>query len=77
MPLRELLHQLVLEIGELEDRIDMVEKQLEALASPDTGRRATAHHSGHRSVDARPPWSASLAMCNAFDRAVISPVIWA
>jgi transposase len=32
MPVRELLHQLVLEIGELEERIEMVEKQLEALA---------------------------------------------
>jgi transposase len=33
MPLRELLHQLVLEIGELETRIQAVEKQLEALAA--------------------------------------------
>lgn len=33
MPLRELLHQLVLEIGELETRIKAVEKQLEALAA--------------------------------------------
>jgi transposase len=33
MPVRELLHQLVLEIGELEERIDRVEKQLEAIAA--------------------------------------------
>jgi transposase len=33
MPVRELLHQLVLEIRELEQRIEMVEKQLEALAA--------------------------------------------
>lgn len=33
MPLRELLNQLVLEIGELETRIKAVEKQLEALAA--------------------------------------------
>ena len=33
MPVRELLHQLVVEIGELEQRIDMVEKQLKALAA--------------------------------------------
>ena len=33
MPLRELLHQLILEIGELEARIQAVEKQLEALAA--------------------------------------------
>lgn len=33
MPLRELLHQLVLEIDELETRIKTVEKQLEALAA--------------------------------------------
>jgi transposase len=33
MPLRELLHQMVLEIGELETRIKAVEKQLEALAT--------------------------------------------
>jgi transposase len=33
MPLRELLHQLVLEIGELEARIKAVEKELEALAA--------------------------------------------
>ena len=33
MPLREVLHQLILEIGELEARIKAVEKQLEALAS--------------------------------------------
>jgi len=32
MPLRELLHQLVLEIGELEKRVKTVEKQLGALA---------------------------------------------
>jgi transposase len=33
MLLRDLLHQLVLEIGELESRIKTVEKHLEALAS--------------------------------------------
>jgi transposase len=33
MPLRELLHQLVLEIDELQTRIQAVEKQLEALAA--------------------------------------------
>ena len=33
MPLRELLHQLVLEIRELEARVKAVEKQLEALAA--------------------------------------------
>ena len=33
MPVRELLHQLVLEIGELEQRIESVEKQLQALAA--------------------------------------------
>jgi transposase len=33
MPVRELLHQLVLEIGELEERIQIVEKQLAALAA--------------------------------------------
>ena len=33
MLLRDLLHQLVLEIGELESRVKTVEKQLEALAS--------------------------------------------
>ena len=33
MPTRELLHQLVLEIGELEKRVTGVEKQLEALAA--------------------------------------------
>jgi transposase len=32
MPLRQLLHELVLEIGELESRIMLVHKQLEALA---------------------------------------------
>lgn len=32
MPLRELLHQLVLEINELEERIDSLENQLKALA---------------------------------------------
>ena len=32
MPLRQLLHELVVEIGQLEDRIQLVEKQLEALA---------------------------------------------
>jgi transposase len=33
MPLRELLHQLVLEIGELEMRVHAVERQLEAISS--------------------------------------------
>jgi len=32
MPLRQLLRELVVEIGQLEDRIQLVEKQLEALA---------------------------------------------
>jgi transposase len=32
MPLRQLLHELVEEIGELESRIELVEKQLQALA---------------------------------------------
>jgi transposase len=33
MPLRDLLHQLITEIGELESRVKTVEKQLEALAA--------------------------------------------
>jgi hypothetical protein len=49
MLLRDLLHQLVLEIGELESRVKTVENQLEALASQTpVVQRAIRKIRGHR-----------------------------